>query len=194
MKHNSTSEHVVEILVIYGLAVSSVAFVWGIYEILNVFTHIHPYLAPLILISMYPFLKGGNMKNRGVWYLFFMVLSFFAVVHIPMEPADFMGGFSLIVASSLVLAGYPKAVKHDISGLSFYLVGMALLIAISVLQILVYLADMLDYIINCIGENCALYSQLPRPEVLLFFLIIPLIYLLKKGNFFGGEVIDKESS
>lgn len=91
-------------------------------------------------------------------------------------PPDIMGGFSLIVASTLILYGAKNTVKMLYDGLSFYLVGLALLIGIGLLQILIFLADILDYYILCIGEPCKPYSTPPRPEVYIFFLALLGLY------------------
>ncbi len=91
-------------------------------------------------------------------------------------PSDIMGGFSLIVASTLILYGAKNTVKMLYDGLSFYIVGLSLLIGIGLLQTLIVLANILDYYILCIGESCAPYSTPPRPEVYMFFLALLGLY------------------
>lgn len=91
-------------------------------------------------------------------------------------PADIMGGFSLIVASSLILYGAKNTAKLLYDGLSFYLVGLALLLAIGLLNIIIALADLLDYYILCIGENCSGYVANIRPEIYIFFLALLGLY------------------
>jgi len=91
-------------------------------------------------------------------------------------PADIMGGFSLIVAASLILYGARDTVQLLYSGLSFYVVGIALLLGIGLLHIIILLADMLDYYILCIGEGCGPYPLSIRPEIPIFFLSLLAIY------------------
>ncbi len=100
----------------------------------------------------------------------------FLGLHTNFAPADIMGGFSLIVASSLILYGAKNTAKLLYDGLSFYLVGLALLIAIGLLNIIIVLADLLDYYILCIGENCSSYAAYIRPEIYIFFLALLGLY------------------
>ena len=97
-------------------------------------------------------------------------------LHTNFAPADIMGGFSLVVASSLILYGAKNTAKLLYHGLSFYLVGLALLIAIGLLNIIIVLANILDYYILCIGEKCPLYSAQIRPEIYIFFLALLGLY------------------
>jgi len=115
------------------------------------------------------------------------IISFLGVTPISF-PSDIMGGFSLIVASSLVLYGAKDTVKLLYSGLSFYIVGVALLLGIGLLHIIILLADILDYYILCIGESCASYPLQVRPEIPLFFLYLLAIYpFLVRFKFRRGE-------
>lgn len=117
----------------------------------------------------------------------FEILSF-AGLHILSFPADIMGGFSLIVASSLVLYSSKDTVKLLYSGLSFYIVGIALMLGIGLLHIIILLADILDYYILCIGEVCNPYPLQIRPEILLFFLYLLTLYpFLARFKFRRGE-------
>ncbi len=97
-------------------------------------------------------------------------------LNINFVPSDIMGGFSLMVASSLILYGAKKTIMLLYDGLSFYLVGLALLIGIGLLNIIIALADILDYYILCIGENCSGYSAQIRPEIYIFFLALLGLY------------------
>lgn len=113
--------------------------------------------------------------------LYSLILGIFEIagslgLHTNFAPADIMGGFSLIIASSLILYGAKNTVKLLYDGLSFYLVGLALLIAIGLLNIIIALADLLDYYILCIGENCSGYSAHIRPEIYIFFLALLGLY------------------
>ncbi len=91
-------------------------------------------------------------------------------------PKDIMGGFSLVVASALILYGARNTIKMLYDGLSFYLVGIALLLGIGLLHIFIVLADILDYYILCIGVSCSPYSHSPRPEIYIFFLALLGLY------------------
>ncbi len=103
-------------------------------------------------------------------------------------PTDIMGGFSLIVASSLILYGARDTMRILYSGLSFYIVGLALMLGIGLLQILLLLADVLDYYILCLGESCEPYAADIRPEVYLFFLFLLATYpFLRRWRFRRGE-------
>ncbi len=115
------------------------------------------------------------------------ILSFlgFALLN---APPDIMGGFSLIVAASLILYGARDTIKLLYSGLSFYIVGIALLLGIGILHIVVLLADILDYYILCIGESCEPYPLSIRPEIYIFFLSLLAIYpFLIRFKFRRGE-------
>ena len=103
------------------------------------------------------------------------ILAFFGFSIIN-APADIIGGFSLIVAASLILYGAKDTIKLLYSGLSFYIVGIALLLGIGLLHIFILLADVLDYYILCIGENCSPYPICVRPEIPMFFLTLLAIY------------------
>ncbi len=112
---------------------------------------------------------------------FSLILGIFEIagslgLHTNFAPADIMGGFSLIVASSLILYGAKNTAKLLYDGLSFYLVGLSILIGIGLLNIIIALADLLDYYILCIGENCSGYSANIRPEIYIFFLALLGLY------------------
>jgi xanthine/uracil permease len=91
-------------------------------------------------------------------------------------PEDIMGGFSLIVGGSLILYGARDTMKLLYKGLSFYIVGIALLLGLGFLKIILLLADWLDYYVQCIGESCPRYSAEIRPEIYLFFLFLFALY------------------
>ncbi len=91
-------------------------------------------------------------------------------------PEDIMGGFSLIVGGALILYGARDTMKLLYRGLSFYIVGLALLLGIGLLKIILLLADMLDYYVQCVGESCPGYSAEIRPEIYLFFLLLLALY------------------
>ena len=91
-------------------------------------------------------------------------------------PADIMGGFSLAVAGILILYGARDTAKLLYSGLSFYIVGLALALGIGLLRIVLLLAEALDYYILCIGESCESFHPEIRPEIYLFFLFLLATY------------------
>jgi len=103
------------------------------------------------------------------------IISFIGLPIFP-SPADMIGGFSLIVGASLILYGARDTIKLLYSGLSFYIVGIAIMLGIGLLHITILLADILDYYILCIGEVCQAYPLQIRPEISLFFLYLFSIY------------------
>ncbi|OYT59088.1 hypothetical protein B6U71_03250 [Euryarchaeota archaeon ex4484_178] len=167
-----------EISVIYLSFVAALTLYYGLTEIFNLIAHL-PYLYLISIISLYPILHWKNFNYRIHAILICILLTVAALLlssSVSFETRDIMGGFSLILASSLLFYSIKDTLKEFYSGLSFYMVGLFLLLIIGVMHILILLADILDYYILCIGENCSAYTFTPRPEYLLFFLSLFALY------------------
>ncbi len=166
-----------EISVIYAAFLASLSLYYGIMEILNSFGHL-PYLFLLTLLTLFPGVFWKNFEKKGYVMVALILLTLAALLlslHFS-GTKDIMGGFSLILVSSLLFYSLHDTLRELYSGLSFYIVGLFLLLAIGVLQLLILAAEILDYYILCIGESCTPYSFSLRPEYLLFFLGLFALY------------------
>ena len=174
------NENLIKFSVLYSSFIATLSLYYGISEILKIFTPIPPYFYLLSLISLYPIAFLKNEKN--LVYLIFSSLIFFITLftiilsNFIFIPGDFMGGFALILSSSLLFVSMKETYRGFFSGLSFYIVGLFILLTDSIVQIFILLADILDYYINCIGESCKPYNLMIRPEIFLFFLTILALY------------------
>ena len=173
-------EKLIKISVLYSSFVATLSLYYGICEILRIFIGIPHFFYLVSLLSLYPivFLK----EEKKLSYILFSILIFLITIatlslsFFISIPGDFMGGFVLILASSLLFVGMKETYKGLFSGLSFYIVGLFILLVDSVIQISILLADILDYYINCIGESCSPYIFVFRPEIYLFFFGIFALY------------------
>ncbi len=173
-------ENLIKISVIYSSFIATLSLYFGIGEILKILFPIGYYLCFVSLVSLYPITFLKNEKNLIYLILtilvFFLTLGTILVSSFIFIPGDFMGGFVLLLASSLLFVGMKETYRGLFSGLSFYIVGAFILLADSLVGIFILLADILDYYINCIGESCVSYNLMMRPEIFLFFLAIPALY------------------
>jgi len=166
-----------EFSVIYVDFLATLSLYYGTLEFLNFF-FTPRCIFLLSFLTLYPLFILREFRFRK-WAILLIILltalSFLFALH-PPATSDIMGGFSLILSSSLLFYSLKDTLRELYSGLSFYLVGLFLLLAIGFLQILILLADLLDYYILCIGENCPPFTFMFRGEYLLFFLGLFALY------------------
>ncbi len=192
-------EKKVRISVIYSFSILSLSIYFGIYNILVYFS-----ISPGVFLSFISLISLGSIfliyREKDPLLFSIAILSFLmalGIMLIPQEfpaPGDFMDAFVLILVASLIAAGVKNTYKFLYDGLAFYLVGIFLLFTFTIVKILILLADVLDYYINCLGESCSPYPFVFLPSILLFFLVIPALYPYFAQNIFRRDVNDKESS
>ena len=163
-----------ELSVAYLSFLAALSLFYGIVEIVGYYI----FLAPLTFITLFPlyFLKNVERKLPFALFTVFLSTIAFLMALIPITRWDVMGGFSLLVASFLMFYSVKDTLQLLYSGLSFYIVGLFLLLSIGVLDIIILLAKILDYYILCIGEPCEAYPVHLRPEIFLFFLGLFALY------------------
>ncbi len=176
----------VKLSVIYASFLSALTLYFGIYEILKYFISSIPYLFLITLTALYPLLSLRKKLNS--LDVFLIILAFLGALGIAISdtyiPGDVMGGFVLILSSSLIFAGLKDTYSMLYSGLSFYIVGLFLLLGDAVIEVTIILAEVTDYYINCIGESCAGYVFLLRPEIILLILTPFALYPFFKRTHF----------
>jgi len=189
-------EEGVKISVIYASFLAALTLYFGSYEILRFFVSSVPYLFIITLSALYPIMPLHKKLNSLEISLF--VLAFLGALAIALSdiyiPADIMGGFVLILSSSLIFTGLRDTWKTLYSGLSFYIVGLFLLLSDAAIVVTIILADVSDYYINCIGESCSPYNFILRPEVILLFLGIFALYPFFKRSNFKRKEYDQETA
>ncbi len=186
----------VKLSVIYSSFIATITLYIGIGEVIGMLISNVPYLFLIAGISLYPLYFV--IKESDLIYSIPAVLAFLAALSfslfISQVPTDLMGGFVLILSSSLILTGLRDTYRMLYDGLSFYIVGVFLLLADATLTIMILLADVADYYINCIGENCAPYQWILRPEFFLFFLTLFSLYPFFNRMKFKRREDDKEAA
>ena len=193
------SEVKVKLSVVYSFTLISLSLYYGIYSIVAYFSvHLGFYLAPISIIALLSFPLFYREKNIAL-YASIAILSFLITLGIMLiqdiqVPGDLMDAFILILIASLILAGVRDTFKLLYSGLSFYLVGVFLLLAFTIIKIIIFLSALLDYYINCLGDKCAPYPFVAFPSLILIYLVIPALYPYLAQGIFRREVNDKESS
>ncbi len=166
-----------EFSVIYTAFLASLCLYYGVAEVFASLFNI-PYLFLLSLFAVYPLLLWRDFHNRILLVVLVFLMSAVALLltsHTSV-PGDVVGGLSLLLVSALLFYSLRDTLRELYSGLSFYIVGLFLLLAIGLLQILILLADIMDYYILCVGESCAPYPFSMRPEYALFFLGLLSLY------------------
>jgi len=192
-------EHKVKLSVIYSFALIALALYYGIYNIIAYFSiHLGFYLAPISIVALLSLPIFYREKNRAL-YASIAIISFLIALGIMLiqevqVPGDLMNAFILILIASLILAGAKATFKLLYSGLSFYLVGVFLLLTFAIIKIIIFLSALLDYYINCLGDKCAPYPFVAFPSLILVFLVIPALYPYLAQGIFRRDVNDKESS
>jgi len=109
----------------------------------------------------------------GLIYLFISIMEIFGGIY--NVPKDIFGGLVLLVIAATYLTGVKRALKGECKGLSFLIAGVFLSSVFGILYILILFANWLEYLIGN-----ASFSFYLRPEIWLFFAILPLAYLIKK--------------
>ena len=177
----------IRLSVLYSSFVATLALYFGIGEIMRNFMEIPPYYYLLSFLSLYPLIFLKDEKNMVhiliLIALFLLTLGTVLFLRVFIT-GDFMGGFVLILSSSLLFTGMRDTYYKYFSGLSYYIVGLFLLLGDSLIVIFILFADLADYYINCIGENCTPYKFMIRPEIILFFFAIFAIYPFLTRNSF----------
>ena len=180
----------IEFSTIYASFISALALYFGVYEFLKVFTPSVPYLFLVTTVALYPILPLHDRLN--ITQILFITMAFLGALGIAISnvyiPADIMGGFVLILSASLILTGLKDTYRMLYSGLSFYIVGLFLLLGDAVITAAIILADVTDYYINCIGESCSQYIFLLRPEIIMLILAPLALYPFFKRNSFKRRV------
>ncbi len=183
----------VKLSVIYASFIAAITLYYGISEVIGVFISNVPYLFPITIVSLYPLYFV--VKEKDWIYSIPAVLAFIASLSVALStsqiPGDLMGGLVLILASSLIFTGLRDTYRMLYEGLSFYIVGIFLLLADTAITIIILLSDIADYYINCIGESCAPYELVLRPEIFLFFLTLFALYPFFKRMKFKRREYDK---
>ena len=176
----------VKLSVIYSSFLSSITLYFGIYEFIKFFVFSVPYLFIVTITALYPIIP---LRNRlSITQILLIVLAFLGSLAIAIcdiyVPVDVMGGFVLILSSSLIFVGLKDTYRMLYSGLSFYIVGLFLLLGDALIMATIILADIADYYINCIGESCPQYVFLLRPEIILLILALFALYPFFVRNHF----------
>ncbi len=163
-----------ELSVAYLSFLAALSLFYGAVELVGY----HIFLTPLVLTALFPLCFLKNVEKKWIFTLFtvFLAVVGFLIALYPVNVWDVMGGFSLLVASALMFYSIKDTLRLLYSGLSFYIVGLFLLLAIGILNIIILLAKILDYYIQCIGEPCGGYPLNIRPEIFLFFLGLFALY------------------
>ena len=185
--------------VIYSFSLISLSIYFAVYNILAYFS-ISPeiYLGILSLVSLLS-IPLFYREKKVLYFSLITLLSFLLALGVMLSPdiqapGDLMDAFILLLVASLMAAGVNNTFKFLYSGLSFYLVGVFLLLAFAAIKITIFLATLLDYYINCLGENCTPYPFDVLPSFILVFLVLPAIYPYFAQSIFRRELNDKEGS
>ncbi len=185
--------------VIYSFSLIALSLYFSVYNILAYFSISSGiYLAILSLVSLLS-IPLFYREKKVLFFSLIAVLSFLISLGVMLSPdirapGDLMDAFILLLVGSLMAAGANDTFKFLYSGLSFYLVGVFLLLAFAAIKITIFLATLLDYYINCLGENCAPYPFAVLPSFILFILVLPAIYPYFAQSIFRRELNDKEGS
>ena len=118
------------------------------------------------VIGIYAFLIA-------IFYLIIGIIEIFD--RIDLVKRDIFGGLALFVISATYFASIKETLRGEYKGLSFIIGGIFLSSIFGILYILILFANWLEHIIG--KSNFSLYL---RPEIILFFAILPLAYLVKK--------------
>ncbi len=185
--------------VIYSFSLIALALYFSVYNILAYFS-ISPgiYLSIISVVSLLSIFLFYREK-KVIYFSLIALLSFLVSLGVILSPdiqapGDLMDAFILLLVASLMAAGANNTFKFLYSGLSFYLVGVFLLFAFAALKIIIFLATLLDYYINCLGENCAPYPFAVLPSFILVVLVLPALYPYFAQSIFRRELNDKEGS
>ncbi len=191
-------ERGVKISIIYAISLSSITLFLSVANLSKwVLGAVPGFLVILSLASLAPLAVQDVRKS--IHFVLFTVVSFLFALGVIMAcllfieiPGDPMDSFILFLISALLLTSLRDSLKLLYSGLSFYLVGVFLLLAFAGIKITILLADILDYYVNCIGESCSPYPFAVIPSLILFLLALPATYPYIHREIFRREEHDKE--
>jgi len=126
---------------------------------------------------------GGYALVLGILYvlvgilaiLFWTGVSLFGIEYA--IPADLFGGFALLVIGAVYLCSVKALLAEGEAGLSFFFVGVMLSAIFGVMFLLIMGAHWLNY---WLGEGEFPLIAGFRPEIWLFFISLPAVYLIWK--------------
>jgi hypothetical protein len=174
-------------------ALSAFFALWNILAWLNI--PYSPALCATAAISLIPVLyckKIDCILSSAIFTLMTIFIILNAPSHMSIEGSP-MNAFVLALISALIIASIKDSLQLLYSGLSFYIVGIFLLITFSGIEITISLAALADHAIGCIGSSCAPAGLDMSPSFLLFPMSIPATYPYFQKFRFRRDVYDKES-
>ncbi|GEM_PF-3472456 len=190
------NESKIIIAILYSQGLASVSAYFSAAIVSNMITgHTPFFLISFSILSLLPFLYVKKINPRYLlifsFLTFLLSLGIMVVSHEYIDlSGDVMDAFILLLISILLFASLRDSINLLYSGLSFYLVGIGLLISYSALKIIILLADVFDYYINCIGESCAPYTTGVIPAIVLILLTFPALIPYWHRDLFRREAYD----
>ncbi|NPA74891.1 MAG: hypothetical protein GXO25_02270 [Euryarchaeota archaeon] len=188
----------IKFAIIYSATLAAMTVFFGIWNILKyVGVNYTPLLSVIAVIGLFPviYLKSDLPAQifAGVCTVFGAGIILLAPLFISVS-GNLMNSFILFLVAALILNSIRDSLLRLYSGLSFYIVGIFILLAFSGIEITILLASIADHYINCIGTQCSQPVITITPGMILLLLTIPATYPYFRRDKFRRDIHDKEGS
>ncbi len=194
-------EKKIKISAIYSVSLSALTIYFGFYYLIGYIIPVTPAALSLVSLTSLYALIALKFKMDRFFVVSYTLIFFLMSLGIMLSSSefmrnsgDFMSSFILFLISALLLSGFRGTYQQLYNGFSMYLVGVFLLISYAGIEIIILLANVLDYYIQCLGEHCATYPLAMKPEFILFILGLMATYPYFAREKFRRCVNDKKGT
>ncbi len=186
----------IRMAVMYTAALSSITLFFGLWELISYFgAKFSQFLTFSIVLAFVPLLYSRKIQDFLMVFVFTtLALGIMLIAPSCIAPSgNIMHSLVLLLITSLLVVSIKDSLNLLYSGLSFYLVGVFLLLAYVGINLIIIMAQIADYYIGCIGMACASPPVSITPAMILFIMAIPATYPYFQKFQFRRDIYDKES-